>query len=455
MGTALIAWELGGGRGHLMQLGPIARGLAAKGHTVFAALRHLDRAEEVIGRGVVSLLAAPWAMTPVERQVTPPVTFAHIVHNMGWNDVAQLRGLCEAWRSLYALVEPDVVVFDFAPTGLLAARSMLRSSPPPQPSPLSTGERGNDVEAPRFAGFKTGVIGSGFCVPPDEAGRPPRNLRPWVKAAHAEAKAMVEFEKAMVGRVNEMLAEYGAPPIERVTQVYGEVDEMFLATLPELDHYGVREGVRYWGAVSGNVGSRAMDGDWPLPLTPSPEYRGEGKKVYAYLKNFPALEALLGALEGGEHDTVVVCDGVPAEVRKKFADARHVRFEDRPLDLRRVAREFDLAITNGGHGTTAAMLLAGVPVLLVPIHLEQGMLSRAAARNTGACVEGSHKDGEQLVRALNGMLEPGRFERLRDAARRFARKYDGLSESRQVGKMVARIEELMSERTTGASRCTA
>ena len=123
MGTVLIAWELGDGLGHLMQLAPIVRGLAARGHTVFAALRHLGRAEAMFGRGV-SLLAAPWAQTPVERQVLPPVTVAQVLNNMGWHDADHLRSLCGAWRSLYALVRPDVVVFDHAPTAMLASRGL-------------------------------------------------------------------------------------------------------------------------------------------------------------------------------------------------------------------------------------------------------------------------------------------------------------------------------------------
>ena len=117
-----------------------------------------------------------------------------------------------------------------------------------------------------------------------------------------------------------------------------------------------------------------------------------------------------------------------------------------------MARECDLAILNAGHGSTAAMLRAGVPALLVPIHLEQGMLARAAARNTGACAEASYKDGEQLVRRLGEMLEPANFERHAEAARRFAEKYRGVEEATQVERMVARLEELLAEKGRGGNK---
>jgi hypothetical protein len=85
-----------------MQLAPLARGLAARGHTVYAALRYLERARGVLGDSV-KLLAAPWVTTAAERQVKPPVNWAHILHNMGWHDPAQLGGLvarggvCSIW----------------------------------------------------------------------------------------------------------------------------------------------------------------------------------------------------------------------------------------------------------------------------------------------------------------------------------------------------------------------
>jgi hypothetical protein len=481
MGTALIAWELGGGLGHLVQLAPLARGLARRGHGVFAAVRHLGRAGEVLGPGA-GLLAAPWGVAPPGRYVRPPLSYAQLLHNVGWFDERELRGLCAAWRSLFALVRPDVVVFDHAPTALLAARGM---------------------------GFGKVVIGSGFCVPPDEPGKPARSLRPWVRREGAGPEALAAFERDVVARANGVLSGLGAPSIERVTQVYGEVDETFLVTVPELDHFEGRRGARYWGPVTsckeeaggmedegvassllapvpgGEEGGegpssirRCDDGrdavcDPTLaqnskrsteerPLTPalSPEYRGEGEgrtrplKVFAYLKNFAALPELLAALEGGGHEVTVVCDGVPAAARERFAASGRVRFEDRPLDLRRAGRRFDAAVLNAGHGATAAMLLAGVPALLVPTQLEQGLLARAAVRNTGACLGASDKDGAVLVRRLGEFLEPGNFARRREAARAFARRYAAFDPAAQVVRMVERVEGMMGKGASMSLRRT-
>jgi hypothetical protein len=429
MGTALIAWELGGGLGHLTQLAPLARGLVRRGHTVFAAVRHLGRAGEVLGPGV-SLLAAPWGVAPAERYVRPPLSYAQLLHNVGWFEQRELRGLCAAWRSLFALVRPDVVVFDHAPTALLAARGL---------------------------GFAKVVIGSGFCVPPDEPGAV-RNLRPWVRREGAGPEALAAFEREVVARANGVLDERGAPAIERVTQLYGEADETMLATVPELDHFEGRRGARYWGPVTswkdeggGMKDEGVTDAASDSSFIPQPSSFG-CRKVFAYLKDFPALPDLLAALEAGGHETTVVCDGVPAAVRERFAASGRVRFEDRSLDLRRAARGFDLAVLNAGHGATAAMLLAGVPALLVPIQLEQGLLARAAVRNTGACLGGSAKDGPALVGRLAEMLEPEGFARRSQAAKRFAAKYAAFDPAEQVRRMVQRVEGLIGQGRGAAGR---
>ena len=48
--------------------------------------------------------------------------------------------------------------------------------------------------------------------------------------------------------------------------------------------------------------------------------------------------------------------------------------------MQQVAHECDLAILNGTHATTVAMLLSGKPALHIPIFLEQAINARAAER---------------------------------------------------------------------------
>ena len=45
MSRIFIAWELGGGMGHIQRLYPVAKGLRARGHEVVFAVRDLYRSE--------------------------------------------------------------------------------------------------------------------------------------------------------------------------------------------------------------------------------------------------------------------------------------------------------------------------------------------------------------------------------------------------------------------------
>src|SRR5690348_11039341 len=105
-----------------MQIAPLANALARVGHRVFAAVRDVGRAPLALDRGV-RLLPASFA---VSRGGTRRAahTFAHVLAEVGWDDPRQLAARTQAWRNIYALTRPDLIVFDHSPTALLAARGV-------------------------------------------------------------------------------------------------------------------------------------------------------------------------------------------------------------------------------------------------------------------------------------------------------------------------------------------
>ena len=58
MPTVLLAWELGGGLGHFMNLRPLAEGLRRRGHRVVAALRDLSVARRFLADAPTSAAEA-------------------------------------------------------------------------------------------------------------------------------------------------------------------------------------------------------------------------------------------------------------------------------------------------------------------------------------------------------------------------------------------------------------
>lgn len=272
MRRIFITWELGGGLGHLMQILPLARALAVRGHQIFAALRDIPKAQAIFPEETIKLLQAPFLSQIVHSPIQRPLTFTHILHNIGFEDEEAMAAMCRAWRTLYDLVKPDLVLFDHSPTALLAARGHS---------------------------FRKVPLGSGFCIPPDE--HPLPSLRPWLKT---DPETLQRDEDAMLARINRVLERFKQEPLDYISQLYTQVDRTLLLTFSELDHYAQRTAQDYWGVWSEAKGKPPK---WPST---------SGRHIYAYLKNFEALSDLLALLKKLSHPTIIVSDAIPEDVRK-------------------------------------------------------------------------------------------------------------------------------------------
>jgi UDP:flavonoid glycosyltransferase YjiC (YdhE family) len=396
MATILLAWELGGGLGHLMKLRPLADVLSQRGHRVVAVVRDLSSARRLLPSPEVVILQAP-----IKHQRTPEIeptcTFAQILHNCGFGEVEELATLCEAWRRLYEYVEPDLIVFEHSPSALLAARG---------------------YSARRV------VIGTGFLCPPDAAPLP--NLRIWMKP---DARLLLAHEARVLENINLALGRLGEQQIDRVSRLYHPIDETFLLTFQELDCYPRHGDAIYWGAWSAGLG---VPPRWPP---------GRGQKIFAYLKPFPALAQLLAAVNGLPNPILIFAPGIDPRLRDQCRNPT-VRFVDQPVEMAQAARECDLAILNGTHATTVAMLLAGKPALHIPIFLEQAINARAAER-LGAAVTASPNEPKQIIDALRSLLSRDQFAK---AAQTFAARYAAFDPTIQIQRLVDRAEELAMSR---------
>jgi hypothetical protein len=388
-----------------MQMRPLAEELARRGQRVFVALRQLDRAaaSAFAGAGVSFLPAPGWhpgtgGGAPREH----PVTFTQLLMNVGFADDGELTARCAAWRNLYRMVKPDLLVFDYSPAAMLASHGF---------------------------DFRRAAIGSGFCCPPPdaEAGRPWAVLRPHA-AATIEPWRLLEDEKVLLARVNRVLGKWRQPPFEHISRLYADLDENFLTTFPELDHFPQRRGTaRYWGPVIGDAPG-CVAPQWP---------DGEGKRVYVYLKNSEATPELLERLPGAGAPVLAFIDGLAPERRRRFASPS-LRLPDRPVDLRRAAAECDAAILSGGAGSTAEVLLAGKPVVEVPSALEQVMTADAVER-LGVGVKAAGGAGA----ILSGIKTVTGDERYTKAARHFAQRYLSFDSAVQRRAMAGRACELI------------
>ncbi|HKD35681.1 MAG TPA: hypothetical protein VKB78_02745, partial [Pirellulales bacterium] len=332
-----------------------------------------------------------------------PSTFAHILHNAGFGDPDELRPLVEAWESLYDLVQPDLLLAEHGPTAILA--SMAR-------------------EMARIA------IGTGFTCPPDISPLP--DWRPYL---NNDPSQLARDEDRVRTAINDLLTDWGEPPLVRAMELYSRLDETLLNTFAELDHFGPRKGAIYRGTATSGIGKSF---EWP---------RGNGPKVFGYLKPFAALEPLLANLVERKLPTVIYAPEVNPQLTNRF-QSETFQFASRPIDLEMAGQWCDVAILNATHGATAALLLAGKPSLQIPLYLEQQLTADNVVRmGAGLTAEANRPD--RAIEQLEHLLVDDRYAA---AASKFSHRYADFNRLDQIDVMVDRIERLIPQ-TVGGSCC--
>lgn len=398
MARFLLAWELGGGLGHLVPLARLAEALLQRGHAVDLVLKDLSLAHEVLGpwsgSSSLTLWQAP-CWLPAPGGLDDPASHAEILLRAGFVDGAGLSGLVRAWRQLYAACRPEVLIADHAPTALLAARGQ---------------------------GMRRCLFGNGFFVPPP--GCPMPAFRDWQPVPLARLEAA---ESRVLDACNDALARCGGAPIDSVSMLF-DVDEVFLIGWAELDHLAAWRAVappRSWGAVLMPHAGEPPSWHWP---------QAEGPRIVAYLQAaHPAIEAVLMTLRAGPGQTVLYLAGTTPERAAELA-TEHLHVVARPVDLRSVLKCADLMLV-GGTGTAYQALAVGVPTVLLPMHAEQLLFARRVVSAGAGVLLWPGEVAAGLRPALRAVADGTGF---RDAARSLAARHPGEA----LPSIVARCEEL-------------
>ena len=369
-----MTWELGGGYGHLAPLLSLAGPLRDEGHTLMFAARDLTAAEAVLGDSGVPYFQAPANFAP--RQGLKLHSYAQILSQTAFDDADEVLARARAWRALYALLAPDILVCDHSPTALLAARGL----------PL-----------------RCVTTGNGFVIPPDVSPLP--ELRAWDPAPREELE---RDEARTLDIANAALRALKAPPLIRLAQLFTDAAPALL-TLRELDNYAEqRRDADYWGVPPGPPGAEPR---WP---------EGDGKRIFVYGQPFEALPQVLTDLGDSGYRSLVYVPRLPPEERRRLQGPR-LRFADALLDMSMVSAQCDCALMTNGHGNTAAMLLAGKPMLLVPQHLEMLLIAKTVEKRGAGLTAAATQPGV-LRNRLRRLLEEKNFAH---EARAVAESYRG------------------------------
>ncbi|NOT11222.1 MAG: hypothetical protein HOP23_05220 [Methylococcaceae bacterium] len=394
MSKFVFAWELGAGYGHIDGFLPIAKILQRRGHEVTWVLKDLLYAPLLFTTYSFSYFQAPicWPIS----HTAPAMNYAGILQNIGFNDKFGLLARTQAWKTLFEYLNPDLILLDHAPTALLAARSLH---------------------------YPRALFGGSFFSPPRT--RPMPSIRPWLNIAE---KTLLNTENEVVTIANSVLTQIGGPTLDTLADLF-DIEENFLCTYSELDHYSNRDNAIYWG-------SNFNDADGVEPVWPP----GDKKRIFVYLKNdYAGLETLLNQLRSSSYSVLAHIPGINPAFIQKFSNV-NLHISPYPVKLSGIGETCDAVICHAGAGTAAAMLLKGKPLMMLPMQVEQLLLAKKIALlGAGLCIPAEVKKAN-FPATIKELLTQ---EYYKNNAEQFSKKYKNTHLQKQQESIATRCEELL------------
>ncbi len=389
----VLAWELGGNYGHIATLLCIAQHLRQNGHQVVFVVKNIASAGQLLADEKFCSMQAPRPAVRNNRSHRP-VSFADILAGAGFGSSEVLEGLVLSWQEIFQKMQADVVVAQYAPVAQFSAR---------------------------LSGIPCLSLNTGFECPPDVSPFP--CFRPHLRLTREQLLAREEHILQQINRISFCKSSFSVQSLQQILTS----DINLLTTFPELDHYPQRRNGHYIGPVS------------MLNYGTSLHWREKSPgRIFVYLRAFVGVELLLEGLAASGADVVAHVPGINQRTAALYNNSS-VRIVRSLVNLSSILKGMDVAITHGGHGTVAATLLAGVPMLIIPTTIEQWLMSRNIEQ-MGI--------GIALQREVIGATFPSVLDRIltdhffRERAKKLAMKYAGYDQPRVVAQIVKTIERL-------------
>lgn len=393
MSRILLAWELGDNYGHISALLCIARRLRQRGHQVLFAVKNVVTAGQLLDAGKFPYVQAPCSGIRQNRSFKP-VSFADIQARAGFGNAEVLGNLVRSWQEIFRNVRPDVVVGQYAPVVQFASR---------------------------LSGLPCLQLNTGFEYPPDEAPYP--LFRPHCRLTREQ---LLTREEDILKNVNNVSLREGHVSFARLQEVL-KADIDLLSTFPELDHYRQRRNGKYIGTIT--LLDHGIETYWR---------EEKSSRIFVYLRTCPGIGTVLEDLAASGADVIAHIPGINERLSAKYAGTS-LRLTASMVRLSGLMADMDVAITHGGHGITGATMLAGVPMLMVPTTVEQGMMS-SNIEHQGIGI-GMKRAGsaDEFRTSLTKLLTDKSY---RERAGSVAKKYTGHDQERVLARIVNTIERL-------------
>ncbi len=358
----LFANEMGEGHGHMAPCSSLLESLAGDGWEIAAAVRDTAAGTSHFAECRASILQSPVCVAQFEGLPQEEIDYHEVLFKFGYAHVPTLTGMLAAWHSLLLLVKPDFVLANTAPGAQLVARSL------------------------RIPVLR---LGTGWNCPPD------LDPMPLIRGWNAEIEGRRDASQRLaLATANASLQACGLAPLSAVTELHAF--PTLLCTYPELDPYAaVRKEVTYVGLLPQGRRTRSTGATPDCDVFAYTRVTRHTDLLLDDLRRLPVKSAAWIA-DLGESDRLARTGG-------------NLRLLEGPADLDAVLARARVVVGYASHGLTAAALLAGKPLLMMPMHHEQYLTAKRVEDAGAGLVVLPWEERPKLARLLRRLLEEPAF----------------------------------------------
>lgn len=395
MKKILFCWELGEDYGHLGTIKVLAHQFANKPIQLYVACKDLPSASKIEWPANVKFIQAPiWLRNnPLSLKAS---SFAEILLYKGYGFYRDLKMLVDAWLAIIELTTPDVILFDYAPTALLAASGLNR---------------------PKI------IISNPYLTP-----APGTSTISLIPNNHFDETRAKEIHQQVVRNINAVRQDYSVPPITAIGDLF-LADATYLSGFKETDYFGAhRSNAIYCGAaLATSIG--VQEPHWKPGLS---------SKFLAYLKHRdPRSKVILTILANMQ--ARVLCfysDGKPDDI-EEFSNSS-LTVSNIPFDLTHAYDQVSAIICHGGQGIVNEALTRGKPLILVPMQTEQYYLAeKVVGMGIGISITKSDSASNIEDKLIKFFSNPAFSEK----AKRLAQNNLTIDQQQSIQQMVTAIEQ--------------
>ena len=331
MRRALLAWESGSGRGHIVALKKVAEAISDR-FECDAALCRMKHADE-LAQTCISVFQSRYLSfdtnSPRTGSGVQTATWGEFLGDIGFRKPEFLAAQIAWWKSEIQKRRITLVVADFAPCAMLAARSL---------------------------GIPCVAISPGYGLPPGHLVEFPVLIPEFATRLYDEAD--------IVAAINEAGVSVDLPPLEHLPQIY-DCEAHIVRTLPMLDPH---HDARAFPVLS------------PIDA-PMAEIEGAGDEVFVYFSTNEASEPeVIRAIGNLGLPTRAFAPALDEAGLAALA-AQGVIVQNTPYPLDLIRRRARILVNAGQHGTLCFGMMAGLPQVALPQHLEHSYYARRAAHH--------------------------------------------------------------------------